>query len=164
MLVKDGRLTGDPFTALGDDAALTDGPVIVSLKRFLSEKDGLLARNLPVGVRLETSDTPEALGEDVHRLALVELHIPYFKDGRAFSWARLLRTRMAYQGEIRVSGHVLKDQLAFFRRVGVNAFLLSHDFPLADIEHALGEISHFYQPSVDGGATIRDLRAIRSTS
>jgi uncharacterized protein (DUF934 family) len=161
MLVKDGRIAEDTFTALSDDAPLPDGPVIVSLKRFLSERDRLLARNLPVGVRLETSDTPESLGEDVHRLALVELHVPYFKDGRAFSWARLLRTRMGYRGEIRVSGHVLKDQLAFFRRVGVDAFSLAHDFPLADIERALGEISNFYQPSVDGRATIRDLRVGR---
>lgn len=161
MLVKDGRIAEDTFTALSDDAPLPDGPVIVPLKRFLSERDRLLARNLPVGVRLETSDTPESLGEDVHRLALVELHVPYFKDGRAFSWARLLRTRMGYRGEIRVSGHVLKDQLAFFRRVGVDAFSLAHDFPLADIEHALGEISNFYQPSVDGRATIRDLRVGR---
>jgi uncharacterized protein (DUF934 family) len=164
MLVKDGRIVEDSFMAVSDDAPLADGPVIVSLKRFLAEKDELLARNLPVGVRLETSDTPESLGDDVHRLALVELHVPYFKDGRAFSWARLLRTRMGYQGEIRVSGHVLKDQLAFFRRVGVDAFSLSHDFSPADIEHALGEISNVYQPSVDGRATIRDLRAIRSSS
>ena len=164
MLVKDGRIADDPFAASADDAPLPDGPAIVSLKRFLAEKTQLLARNLPLGVRLETSDTPEALGEDVHRLALVELHVPYFRDGRAFSWARLLRTRLGYRGEIRVSGHVLKDQLAFFRRVGVDAFLLPHDFPMADIEHALAEISNVYQPSVDGRATIRDLRAGRAAS
>ena len=164
MLVKDGRVAEERFTALGDDGALPDGPVIVSLKRFLSEKDTLLARNLPVGVRLETNDSPESLGEDVHSLALVELHVPYFKDGRAFSWARLLRTRLGYRGEIRVSGHVLKDQLAFYRRVGVDAFSLAHDFPLADIERALAQISNVYQPSVDRRTTIRDLRAGRSAS
>ena len=164
MLVKGDRIVDDTFTTAADGAPLPDGPVIVSLKRFLSEKDGLLARNLPIGVRLETSDTPEALGEDVHRLALVELHIPYFKDGRGFSWARLLRTRMGYKGEVRVSGHVLKDQLAFFRRVGVDAFSLAHDFPIADIEDALSAISNFYQPSVDRRATIRDLRAGRPVS
>lgn len=162
MLVKNGRVVEDRFTALGDDTPLPDGPVIVSLKRFLSEKDTLLARNLPLGVRLETSDSPESLGADVHRLALVELHVPYFRDGRAYSWARLLRTRLRYRGEIRVSGHVLKDQLAFYRRVGVDAFSLAHDFPLADIEHALAAITNVYQSSVDGRATIRDLRAGRS--
>ena len=161
MLVKGDRIVEDIFLAAADDAPLPDGPAIVSLQRFLAEKTSLLARNLPVGVRLETSDTPQAIGEDLHKLALVELHVPYFKDGRAFSWARLLRTRLGYTGEIRVSGHILKDQLAFFRRVGVDAFSLAHDFPLADIEHALAEISDVYQPSVDGRATIQDLRAGR---
>ena len=155
------RFDHDCHPAPADDAPLGDGAVIVSLKRFLAEKDRLLARGLPTGVRLETSDTPEAIGEDVHRLAVVELHVPYFKDGRAFSWARLLRTRLGYKGEIRVSGHILKDQLAFFRRVGVDAFSLAHAFPLADIEQALGQISNVYQPSVDGRATIRDLRVNR---
>jgi uncharacterized protein (DUF934 family) len=161
MLVKNGGIAEDPFASVGDAEPLPAMPVIVSLKRFLAEKERLLARNSPVGVRLETSDTPEVLGGDVHRLALVELYVPYFKDGRAFSWARLLRTRLGYKGEIRVSGHVLKDQLAFFRRVGVDAFSFAHDMPLADVERALAEISEVYQPSVDGRATIRDLRAGR---
>ena len=163
MLVKNGRTATDPFIAVADGEALPATPAIVSPKRFTAEKAGLLARGVPLGVKLETGDSPEELGQDVHRLAVVVLHVPHFKDGRAYSWARLLRTRLRYTGEIRVSGHVLKDQLAFYARVGVDAFELPHAFPLAEIHAALHEISDVYQPSVDGRTTILELRAAHAS-
>ena len=162
MLVKNGRAGDDYFLAVADGEALPAAAAIVSLKRFAAEKTALLARGLPLGVKLETGDSPESLGEDVHRLAVIVLHVPHFKDGRAYSWARLLRTRLRYTGEIRVSGHVLKDQLAFYARVGIDAFDLPHTFPLADIDAALHEISNVYQPSVDGRTTIPELRAAKA--
>jgi uncharacterized protein (DUF934 family) len=163
MLVKrDGdhlRMADDSFTLVSDNEALPNSAAIVSLTRFLAEKDQLLVRSAPLGVRLETGDSPEKLGTDLHRLALVVLHVPYFKDGRGFSWARLLRTRLAYSGEIRVTGHFLLDQIAFYARVGVDAFDIAQNIGVPEIEAALHEISNVYQPSVDGRPTIRNLRA-----
>ena len=162
MLVKNGRIADDRFTPVADaDALPAEGEVIVSLKRFLAEHDALLLRGTPIGVRLESNESPEALGERVHELALVVLAIPYFKDGRIFSWARLLRTRLGYKGEIRVSGHFLRDQIAFLARVGVDAFDITQNLSLDDFNAALHEISNIYQPAVDARPTIRDLRAHR---
>jgi uncharacterized protein (DUF934 family) len=150
------------FTLLEDDEALpAEGGVTVSFTRFRKERDLLLARADPLGLRLEASETPESVGADVYRFALIVLNVPYFRDGRAFSWARLLRTRLGYQGEIRVTGHVLKDQIAFYMRVGVDSFELPRPVTEAEIEAARAEISHVYQHSVDGRATIWDLRARR---
>lgn len=161
MLIKDGAVAKDKFTRLDDDRPLERGAVIVSLKRFLSDRTALLERNEPLGVLLETSDSPEELGSDVQRLALVVLNIPHFKDGRGFTWARMLRTRLGFEGEIRVAGHVLHDQIAFYRRVGVNAFELPENLSLEDYNAALGEITNVYQPSVDGRQTIYNLRSGR---
>ena len=155
------RVAEDSFTLVADGEALPDGAAIVSLTRFLAEKDALLARNAPLGVQLETGDSPEKLGADLNHLAAVVLHVPYFKDGRAFSWARLLRTRLGYKGEIRVRGHFLLDQIAFYARVGVDAFDIAQNIGVPAIEAALHEISNVYQPSVDARATIRNLRAAK---
>jgi len=162
MLVE-GHPSRMAFSNLPDGEALPQaGAIIVSLSRFTKEREALLARAEPVGVRLETGESPEALGADVQRLELIVLHVPYLKDGRAFSWARLLRTRLGYQGELRVSGHVLRDQIAFYARVGVDSFELPQAVPAAEVEAARSEISHVYQPSVDGQVTIRELRARRA--
>ncbi|HEY4264346.1 MAG TPA: DUF934 domain-containing protein [Micropepsaceae bacterium] len=165
MLVKlehgRARTVEDLFVAVGDDESLPHGAIVVPLKRFLAETTPLLARETPLGVRLETGDTPQILGEHIHRLALIVLHVPYFKDGRGFSWARLARTRLGYTGEIRVTGHFLKDQMAFYARVGVDVFDIAQNIPFAQIEAAFSEISNVYQPAFDGRATIRELRAAK---
>jgi uncharacterized protein (DUF934 family) len=159
MLIKGGRIVDDIFANVGDGVGLPPGAVVVSLKRFQAERDALLSRRSPLGVRLEPNESPAAIGQDLHRLAVVVLHIPHFKDGRAFSWARLLRTRLGYKGEVRISGHFLRDQLAFLTRVGADAFEMTQNISPGEIETALNEISDVYQPSVDGRATINELRA-----
>ena len=47
------------------------------------------------------------------RLALVALAFPNFKDGRAYSQARILRERHRFRGELRATGQVLRDQFLF---------------------------------------------------
>ena len=151
----------DAFALLSDEAPLPDGAVLVSLARFLAERDALIARNTPLGVRLRSDQSPEQLGDDVHRLSLVALEFPKFRDGRAFSWARLLRTRLRFTGEIRAMGDFLYDQIAYQRRVGFDAWELPEDFTAAAFQRALSEISQVYQPSADGRRTIAVRRGDR---
>src|SRR4029077_15431253 len=75
MLVKLGAAgiheAEDSFTAVVDGQALPDGPVIVPLARFQAERESLLARKMPVAVRLETAESPEKLGADLEHLAAI---------------------------------------------------------------------------------------------
>jgi uncharacterized protein (DUF934 family) len=158
-LIKDGILAEDRFQSVADDAPMPANGTIVSLTRFHRDREEFLARNAPIGVRLKSDESPEALGEDVHRLFVVVLEFPKFRDGRAFSWARMLRTRMGFVGEIRAAGHFLYDQLAFMRRVGIDAFEVQENVTLPEFHRALGEMTDVYQPSADGRKTIRQLRA-----
>ena len=158
-LIKDGAYVDDPFVAVADEAPLPDGPAIVSLTRFLAERETLLARNAPLAVRLKAEESPEALGGDVTRLSLVVLEFPKFRDGRAFSWARLLRTRLGFRGEIRAAGDFLYDQLAFMHRVGIDTFEVTEKITPDLFRRALAEMRFVYQPSADGRQTIRALRA-----
>ena len=117
-LIKSGEFAQDGFAPVADDAALPEGAVLVSLARFQKERDALLARNTPIGVKLQSSENPEILGADVNHFSLIALEFPKFRDGRAFSWARLLRTRLGFTGEIRAVGDFLYDQVNFQHRVG----------------------------------------------
>ena len=158
-LIKSGQFAADPFAQTGEDTALSDGAVLVSLKRFQKDREMLLARNTPIGVQLKAEENPELLGEDLHRLSLVALEFPKFRDGRAFSWARMLRTRLGFTGEIRAVGDFLYDQINYQHRVGFDAWSVPDDFTIEKFRHALSEMTNVYQPSADGKKTIRDLRA-----
>jgi len=161
-LIKGGAFVEDVYAAVADDAPLPGtGPFVVTLARFTKDRDGILARNVPIGVRLKSADNPESLAPDLQRISLIVLEFPYFKDGRAFSWARMLRARLGFKGEIRGSGHFLYDQMAFMDRSGFDAYEVPDGFTLEQFRRALGEISIAYQPSIDGRKTIRDLRANR---
>jgi uncharacterized protein (DUF934 family) len=150
----------DPYLAVADDAALPESAAaIVSLARFEKERAALLARNAPIGVRLKADESPERLGDDAPRLSVVVIEFPKFRDGRGFSWARMLRTRLGFGGEVRAVGDFLYDQIAYQRRVGFDAWEVPEGFALANFAKAFAEITNVYQPSADGRKTIRELRA-----
>ena len=155
---KAPSVVSDPFVNLIDDQPLpADGGAIVSLTRFRKDRDALLARNAAVGVRLNADESPEELGDDVHRLSVVVIVFPKFRDGRGFSWARMLRTRLNFTGEVRAGGDFLYDQIAYLVRTGFDAF--ETNFALEEFSRAMSEMSAVYQPSADGKKTIRDLRS-----
>jgi uncharacterized protein (DUF934 family) len=160
-LIKSGAYTQDSFAPVTDDAALPEGAVLVSLARFQKERKTLLERNSPIGVKLQANENPELLGDDVNRLSLIALEFPKFRDGRAFSWARMLRTRLGFAGEVRAVGDFLYDQVNYQHRVGFDAWEVPDTFTLEMFNRALGEMTNVYQPSTDGKKTIRELRASR---
>lgn len=158
-LIRHGELIDDPYAAPADDAPLpAAGAVLVPLARWQSDRDALLARTDALGVRLKSDESPELIADDLGRLALVALEFPRFRDGRAYSWARILRERYGFDGEIRAVGDVLMEQLHFMLRTGFDAFELDSDDPLAEFETAKGEFTVWYQPTGDGHRTAMQLR------
>lgn len=143
-VIKDGDIRDDNWQLLGDDAeagSIPDaGDIIVSLACWQENRDTLLDRSGRTGVCLQPGEEPEAIAADLGKLPLVAIHFPAFKDGRGYSYARELRTRYSYQGEIRAVGDVLRDQLFYMKRVGFNAFAVRED---RDIEEALGGLNDF---------------------
>lgn len=158
-LIKNGAFVADRFIFIPEGQAFPDdGGVMVTLERFQSERDTLLAHHQPLAVRLTAADNPEALKDDLSQIAAIALEFPVYKDGRAFSWARMLRDRFEYRGEIRAVGHFLYDQLAFMVRVGFDAFDVRQDFRIEEFARAMGEMTYVYQPTVDRRKTVIDIR------
>ena len=164
-LIKGEAFAENVFTTLGDDEAAPFGrPIVVSLKRWQAERAQLIGRNVALGVRLTSDQAPDALGEDVHRLALIALEFPKFRDGRGYSWARLLRQRLGFKGEIRAVGDVLRDQWLFMQRCGIDAFEVKPGTPIEDFCAAMGELTVFYQPASDQVTDVLALRHKRTMS
>ena len=158
-LIKDNELVPDPWATLGDDAALPEGaPAIVSFERWQNERETLLQRNAPLGIRLRSDQPPKLVLDDLDRFAVVALEFPKFGDGRAYSYARLLRERYGFRGELRAVGNVLRDQALFMLRCGFDAFEVAEDSALEGWRAALAEISVFYQPTADGRSPAHALR------
>lgn len=148
-VIKQRQIVEDAWRHVADEAELPAGPIIVSLARWQQERANLRERGEPVGVLLPNTADVAELASDLPELALVALEFPKFADGRAYSQARLLRERHGYQGEIRATGDVLRDQLFFMARSGFDAFELRADRSLEDALEAFSEFSEHYQPAAD---------------
>jgi uncharacterized protein (DUF934 family) len=155
-LVKGGKITADAFAHVADeDAALPEqGAVLVTAKRFLADPAALLGRpGAKVGVIWPNSRDVDDLVPYLDRLASVALVFPTFRDGRAYSQARLLRERYAYRGELRATGQVLRDQFVFMLRAGFDAFEVKKQADAEAFAETVKRYSVFYQPTGDGRLT-----------
>ncbi len=104
-----------------------------------------------LGVELEVNAEIEEVRDWLPRLDLVILNFDSFADGRAFSQARILRERYHYQGDIRAQGEVLRDQLSFMQRCGINQFDLGDSEDVALALSSFSDISKNYQPELRPG-------------
>ena len=153
-LVKQGRITTDLFVHIADGTELPgDGAILVPASRFLEDPEALLKRAGKLGVIWPNNRDLDDLVPYLGRLAAVALVFPSFRDGRAYSQARLLRERHGYDGELRATGQVLRDQFVFMSRAGFDAFEVRKDADADAFAATMKSYSVFYQPTGDGRVT-----------
>ena len=161
-LIREGRIVADSWRRVSDEEPLPrDVDPIVGLTRWKDERESLIALNRRLGLFLEAGESPDEVVGDLERLSLIALEFPKFNDGRAFSYARLLRERHGFTGELRAVGQVLRDQLFFMLRCGFDAFEVGDEVSPEVWRKALREINHVFQATGDGRATAIRLRAGR---
>lgn len=158
-LIRDGRLVPDPFTDASRLEALPAGvPLIVSLEQWQAHRDQLLASGTPLGIRLRSDQSPTRIAGDLRHFAVVALEFPKFRDGRAYTHARILKERLAYAGEIRAVGDVLQEQLHFMQRCGFDSFDVVAPDPELAWRTVAGDHTVWYQATGDSRARALDRR------
>jgi uncharacterized protein (DUF934 family) len=158
-LLKDGAVAEDIFSDVSAaDTLPADGALLVSLSQWRAHRDALIARDEAIGIILRSDEKPEEIAAELDIFAVIALDFPAFGDGRAYSYARLLRDRYHYAGELRAVGDVLLEQLHFMHRVGFNAFDIAEDDAIHAWEVAAADITVWYQPTGDGRSSVLELR------
>ena len=158
-LVKNGKITTDLFVHVADGAELPgDGAILIPAAQFLENAEALSKRAGKIGVIWPNNRDLDDLVPHLERLAVVALVFPSFRDGRAYSQARLLRERYGYEGELRATGQVLRDQFVFMLRAGFDALEVKKEADAAAFAETVERYSVFYQPTGDGRVTALNRR------
>ncbi|MCP5161901.1 MAG: DUF934 domain-containing protein [Hahellaceae bacterium] len=149
-LIKDKAIIENSWTTLAADfeGELPAGSVIVPLTYWQNNREALVARG-NVAVWLDSDQAPEELQGDLDSLVMIAINFPKFADGRGYSYARLLRERFHFKGELRAIGDVLQDQLFYMSRVGFNAFEVRADRSPEEALEGLNDFSDVYQAACD---------------
>jgi len=139
----------DPWHTIdGDDGpmvTLTPAPFsLLTLLQWRGVRNHWPA-GMPVGVLLANDVEVTEIADDLPRLALVALQFPKWVDGRAYSQAKVLRSRYRYTGEVRAIGAVLVDMLPLLQRTGFDAVVMRADQSRDAAERALGFFRGHYQ-------------------
>ncbi|SHN44234.1 Uncharacterized conserved protein, DUF934 family [Duganella sacchari] len=142
----EGAPAVDPATV-----AVPEGKFIVPLSLWLVQREVLAARTAAgeIAVWIASDERPETLKGLLDQFPLIAVDFPKFTDGRGYSIAYNLRTRLGWTGELRAVGDVLRDQLFSMQRVGFDAYAIRADRDVHDALKGLSDFSETYQASVD---------------
>ncbi|WEX78795.1 DUF934 domain-containing protein [Sinorhizobium numidicum] len=142
-----GFVNDDPWVVETDEAkAGSNEKAILGLDAFLEAAAASGASGL--GVLIAPADDATRIAPYLDRIALVAVAFPAFNDGRAFSHASLLRTRIGFEGEIRAVGDVLIDQIPLMLRCGIDSFAITNATAIKRLsEGRLPGIANHYQPT-----------------
>ena len=148
-LLKGGIIEDDIFLDLEDGASVPEGAdVIVSWERLQREFETLSQISGSLGVHFPVTGNLDDLKPYLARLNLITLGFAAYTDGRAYSLARIIRTQLDFTGELRATGDVLADQVAFMRQVGFDTFEIRSDRQPLDVwQRAATNMSATYQNS-----------------
>jgi hypothetical protein len=115
--------------------ALEDAPALPTLEEALRAH----AAGAPVPkLALANHEDVSRLVPLLATLTHVRLVFPKWADGRAYSQARLLRTRLAYRGRLEAAGEVVVDMLPLLERCGFDTALLHPSQSLVAASRVLG--------------------------
>jgi uncharacterized protein (DUF934 family) len=149
-LWRDGGFVEDVWTTLDEATALPpSGAIIVPFARWSAEREALARRADPGGVAIVPGKDALAQLAEAAKRPLVALNFPKFGDGRAFSYAELLRERFDFAGDLRATGDVLLDEIALMLRCGFSSFEVTDEPTLRALsEDRRPATPLHYQPSV----------------
>lgn len=142
-LIKNGAITDDQWLPADADSSVTSASQVCSLEQWLELED-----KSGSAVQLEPANAPAPLFDFLSQIELIVINFPVFTDGRGFSYGRELRER-GYRGELRATGHFIRDQMTYLTRCGFNAFQMADESQLEESLASLSDFTESYQAAVD---------------
>ena len=84
--------------------------------------------------------------DEISKVAMIQINFETFKDGRPFTFAKMLRKKYDFRGELRAVGHVLPDQYVFLMRCGFDSVEIEEEDKEIWLELLEMDEGLYYQP------------------
>ena len=119
---------------------------ILSILQWREAKHIVQEKKIDVAIEFSSSFCSLSDEDEISKVAMVQINFETFKDGRPFTFAKLLRKKHNFKGELRAVGHILPDQFVFLIRCGFDSVEIKDEdkniwLELLEIDEGL-----YYQP------------------
>lgn len=152
-LLINREVVADNWTLINEETLDQAGDIIVPLALYLENKETLDNRDGQLAVQVNGDDDLDEVLSNLDKFPLIAVDFPAFRDGRGFSIARLL-VRAGYKGEIRATGDVGRDRIAYMERCGFTAIQISDEIYKDEMLSAFTEVSNYYQSAADSNRAV----------
>lgn len=153
-LIKEGRIVPNDWHLVAADMGIEEvlglaaEQLIVPVNLWQEHKDQLQNCAASIGIWFDSSQGPDMLADDVNNFPVIGLNYPIFRDGRAYSYAAILRQQRGFKGDLRAIGDVLRDQLSYMLSCGFSSFLVPDDTDEKILLAGFHDFSENYQSTV----------------
>jgi len=151
-------IVDDAWVLVADsDPIPANTAALVSWDRVTADNGQALEGRDPRGIVVSSDIEAAKLLPFMSRLGVIVVRPANFKDGRIFSVGRLLRQRYGFNGDLRVLGDIIPDQVPFLVRCGFTSFDVAENFDTAAALRLLKVFPFNYQT----GILDRNINALR---
>ena len=127
------------------DRKFFDG-AILNLAQWVEIKKEFKNKKVKIGIEFSSNECSSSNESSMSEISLIQIKFETFKDGRPFTFARNLRKKYGYEGEIRATGHILPDQYIFLIRCGFDSVEIPESDKDIWIEFLNMDNGLYYQP------------------
>ncbi len=152
-LLINREVVADNWTLINEETIDQAGDIIVPLALYLENKETLENRDGQLAIQINGDDDLDEVLSTLDKFPLIAVDFPVFRDGRGFSIARHL-VRAGYKGEIRATGDVGRDRIAYMERCGFTAIQISDEIYKDEMLSAFTEVSNYYQSAADSNRAV----------
>ena len=119
---------------------------ILSILQWREAKHIIQEQKIDIAVEFCSNSCSLSDSDEISKAAMVQINFETFKDGRPFTFAKILRKKHNFKGELRAVGHILPDQFVFLIRCGFDSVEIKEEdknvwLELLEIDEGL-----YYQP------------------
>ena len=84
--------------------------------------------------------------DKLSKVAMIQINFKTFKDGRPYTFAKMLRKKHNFTGELRATGHIIPDQYIFLIRCGFDSVEIEEEHKETWLELLEMDEGLYYQP------------------
>ena len=119
---------------------------ILSILQWREAKHIVQEKKIDVAVEFNSSFCSLTDKDKISEATMVQINFETFKDGRPFTFAKILRKKHNFKGELRAVGHILPDQFVFLIRCGFDTVEIKEEEKAAWLELLEIDEGLYYQP------------------